>query len=121
MLKTFIKILNTPIPLPFSKKNRYKILVNLYCRNDFPEIKMKYNDQILNKVQNITTIRQLCHLYFSLCDDESLVVLQNFTNKQPEYTLISQKTVPSEVIKRLYTYLPDGMIVIVRHRETDIS
>ncbi len=71
----------------------------------------------LIKSTAISNIRELCSLYFSLVDDNVLVILQDYSKPQPEYTIISEKTVPNDVMKKMYKYLPDGMIVFFAFRE----
>lgn len=115
MLKKLWQFLNKPIG--YFDLKPISIIINTYCRYDFPEVNdMKLTEGLIEH-SAISNLRELCSLYFSLVDDNVLVVLQDYSKKQPEYTIISEKTVPNDVMRKLYNYLPDGMIVYFAFRE----
>jgi hypothetical protein len=116
MLNKLIKFLFKP--RGYFDRLSVSLIVNVFCRQDFHEIlQLRMNNQILAKDLIVTNVRELCYLFFSLCNDNTLVVIQDHSKKQVEYTLITELSLPNTVKTNLYKHLPDGMIVYFSHRE----
>jgi hypothetical protein len=116
MLNKILKFLFKP--RGYFDRLSISLIVNIFSRSEFKQLlEMRLTESMLATDLRVTNVKELCFLFFTLCDDNMLVVIQDHSKKQVEYTLITEVSLPNTVKLKLYNHLPDGMIVYFSHRE----
>ncbi len=114
--KKLIKILFKP--RGFYDRLNHAAIINIHKRSDYQRfLETRLSKDVISESYRVNSITELCVLFFTICNDDTLVIIEDRSKKQVEYTLLTETTLQNTLKTKLYNYLPDNMIVYFSHRE----